>query len=126
MVTDFPSRSDRGHGSLMAELLVAMALLSAAVLPLAYSLTSEKNIARLHYQRAVAVEIVDGEMEALRAGDWRAWAPGVHDYAVHSIAATNLPAGRFVLTVETNRIRLEWRPAQRQQGGSIVREVQVP
>ncbi len=126
MVIHLPVQSNRRRGSLMAELVVAMVMLTAALLPLAYSLASEKNLARLHYQRAVAVEIVDGEMEALRAGEWRAQPPGAHVYTVRAAAATNLPPGQFLLTIQTNRVRLEWQPAQRQQGGPVVREVMIP
>ena len=34
-----------------------------------------------------------------------------------------LPPGKFTLTIETNRVRLEWQPAVRGHGGSVVREV---
>jgi hypothetical protein len=107
----------------MTELLVALALLLGAVLPLAYSIASEKRLARSIYQRSVAMEIVDGEIEALVAGEWRAFSPGTHDYPVHARAAANLPPGRFVLSVSGDRIRLEWRPAQKHSGGSVLREV---
>ena len=68
--------SIRRRGALMTELFVAMALLTGALLPLAYSITSEKRLARASYQRAVAMEIVDGEMEVLAAGEWRAFSAG--------------------------------------------------
>jgi len=109
-------------GWLMVELLVALALLLGAVLPLAYSIASEKRLARSTYQRAVAMEIVDGEMETLLAGEWRAFGPGTHEYKVQARAATNLPPGEFVLQVTTDKIRLEWRPAQKHNGGSVTRE----
>jgi Tfp pilus assembly protein PilX len=118
-------RPTRERGALMVELLVAMALLTGALLPIAYSVGSEKRLARAYYQRAVAMEIVDGEIEALAAGEWRAFQPGTHDYAVQALAATNLPAGRFLLTVEAAKIRLEWRPAVKHHGGNVVREVGV-
>lgn len=107
----------------MAELLVATALLLGTLLPVAYSLTAERRIARSSYQRAVAIEIVDGEMEALLAGGWREFEPGTREYAVHAGAATNLPPGQFLLTIETGKLRLEWRPAPNQHGGRVVREV---
>ncbi len=58
----------RERGGLMVELLVAMALLVGALLPLAYSIASEMRYARAAYQRAVAMEIVDGELEVVAAG----------------------------------------------------------
>src|SRR4051812_36219234 len=50
--------ASRRLGAMMTELLVAMALLTGALLPLAYSFRSEKRLANASYQRAVAMEIV--------------------------------------------------------------------
>lgn len=112
----------RRSGSLLIELLVAMAILSAVVLPIAYSIAAERRFARAVYQRAVAVEIVDGEFEALAAGGWRSFTNGVTDYPVHARAAANLPPGRFLLTMTSQKIALEWRPEVKQHGGPVVRE----
>jgi hypothetical protein len=121
-----PGRCSRNRrGSLMIELLVAMALLTGALLPIAYSFASEKRYARSVYQRAVAMELVDGEVEILAAGAWRTFTNGVFDYEVRASAATNLPPGRFVLTVQPGNLRLEWRPSVKHHGGPVVREVRV-
>lgn len=107
----------------MLELIVAMALITGALLPLGYSFASEYRLARASYQRAIAMEIVDGEMEILAAGEWRTQPSGSSEYLVHAAAATNLPPGHFLLTRQNQTIRLEWRPATRQHGGSVIREV---
>ena len=116
------SRHRRQCGSLLVELLVAMALLVGVLFPLAYSFVTERRLTRSYYQRAVAMEIVDGEMEALLAGEWHAFAPGTHDYPVHAGAATNLPPGQFTLTVQPPKLRLRWQPAQKDRGGPVTRE----
>lgn len=113
------------RGALMLELLVAMALLTGALLPLAYSIAKEKRLVRAVYQRAVAMEIVDGEIEVLAAGGWRSYTNGVHEYQVQAQAATNLPPGRFLLTVKPEVLLLEWRPAVRQHGGVVIREAKL-
>ena len=123
MVIQFRTRLARERGTLMTELLVAMAILLVALMPLAYSLVGEKAVARSYYQRAVAMEIVDGEMEVLLAGGWKNYALGSHDYSIRAGAATNLPPGQFLLTVETNSLRLEWTPTVKHHGGHVVREV---
>jgi len=115
----------RQSGWLMVELLAGMALLVGALLPLAYSFATEKQAARAYYQRVVAMEIVDGEMEILAAGEWRTFKPGVQDYVSHAAALTNLPPGRFVLTISGQHLRLEWKPAIKHHGGPVVREVGV-
>jgi len=121
-----PSDRSRRRGALMTELLVAMAILAGVLLPLAYSITSEKHFARSAYYRAVAMEIVDGEMEILAAGEWRVFSSGPHDYSVHGSSATNLPPGRFLLTVAPDKVRLEWKPTAKRCGGPVVfREAQI-
>jgi hypothetical protein len=119
------SRSARRNGALLTELLVAMAILTGALLPIAYSIVSERRLARACYQRGVAMEIVDGEMETLIAGEWRAFATGTQEYPVRAGAATNLPPGRFVLTVQADRVRLEWRPSVLHHGGPVIRELKL-
>lgn len=108
---------------MMAELLVAIAIFLVALLPIAYSFTAERKLARVDYERAVAMEIVDGEMEVLVAGEWRAFPSGTHPYAVNAQARTNLPPGQFTLTIESNKVRLAWQPAVKRHGGPVVREV---
>jgi len=126
MVTRLTTGRGRRSGALMTELLIAMAMMVSVLLPLAYSITSEKRLARTAFHRAVAMEIVDGEMEILAAGEWRSFAPGQHEYPIHAIAATNLPPGRFLLTVGTDKVRLEWQPSAKKYGGAVVlREAKI-
>jgi hypothetical protein len=112
----------RQRAALMTDLMVSIALLSLAILPIAYSFQSEKKLARGYYERAVAMEIVDGEMESLLAGDWRKFQSGTQNYPTVAQAATNLSDGKFLLTLRSNRIRLEWQP-KKHHGGAVVREV---
>lgn len=124
MVITLPTCSrQRRSGVLMSDLLVGIALLCLAIVPIATSLTREKLAVRTSYQRAVAMEIVDGEMELLVAGEWRSYTNGVHQLTPRAKAATNLPPGKFQLTVAAKHLRLEWRPDATGQGGSICREV---
>ena len=122
MVIPPPRNSLRQRGSLMAEMMVAIAILMAVIVPVAYSFDAEKRAARATYNHAIAMEIVDGEMEVLLAGEWRAFTPGTHPYAVKANALTNLPPGEFILTLETNKVRLEWKPSVTRRGGPVVRE----
>lgn len=106
----------------MIELLVAMSILVGVMMPLAWSLASERRLARALYQRAVAMEIVDGELEVLLAGEWKTYGAGRHPYAVNSVSLTNLPQGEFWLTVQTNNVKLEWKPTVQHHGGAVARE----
>ena len=119
-------RVTRRTGALMIEFLVAMALVMGALLPLAYSFAKEKRLARALYQRAIPMEIVDGEIEVLAAGSWKELTNGVSVFSVRALAATNLPPGRFLLTRADKRLKLEWRPEVKQHGGAVVREITLP
>jgi hypothetical protein len=111
---------------LMVELIVAMAILAIAFIPLAYSVQTDAKEFRAVYQRALAMEIVDGEMEILAAGEWRALPEGTQTYVVQAAAAQNLPPGRFQFTRQGNHLRLEWSATDKHGLGRIVREVTVP
>src|SRR5580698_5723493 len=83
------------RGFLEVDLLVGLAILSLAILPLGFSFVQERQVLRAEYFRAAANEIVDGEMEILAAGDWKNYSDGSQTYTVHAHAAANLPSGHF-------------------------------
>ncbi|MGD0813593.1 MAG: prepilin-type N-terminal cleavage/methylation domain-containing protein [Verrucomicrobiota bacterium] len=111
------------RGFAMAEMVMAMAILVIAMLPLSFSVNADARLFRGTYQRAVAMEIVDGEIEVLAAGEWRDFPEGAHSYVVHANAAANLPPGQFLLTRNGPHLRLEWSSTKKQGIGPVVREV---
>ncbi len=119
-------RRRRAAGSmLIAELVVAMGIAVAVLAPLSIGFVKDAHLLRAEYYRAVAMEIVDGEMEILVAGEWQAYPEGTHEYKVSARAAANLPRGKFVLTRTGNRLRLEWSAATARGIGRVVREATV-
>jgi hypothetical protein len=118
------SSSNRTRGWLVAELMFALGFIIIALIPLAYSFRAEQKLVRVHYNQAVALEIVDGEMEILHAGDWRSVLEGEQPYKVTAASATNLPPGAFFLSRTGAMFRLEWRPAKKRSGGAVARQVQ--
>jgi hypothetical protein len=118
------SRDKSCRGMLTTEMIVGMAILVLAVLPIGYSLVNDARALRMTYQHAVAMEIVDGEMEILAAGQWRSFPEGTNAYTVHAASATNLPPGKFQLIRAGNHIQLEWR-CNPPRAAKIVREVTV-
>jgi hypothetical protein len=123
MVTRRPTGNERG--ALATECVVALGILAAVMLPLSFSFMQETKMCRAYYHRAVALEIIDGEMELLAAGEWRAFREGRQDYPVLAASATNLPPGEFALTLRDGLARLEWTPRARRAGGAVVREVRL-
>lgn len=112
-------------GALATECAIALGILAAVMIPLSVSFIRETRLCRAYFHKAVALEIVDGEMEALAAGEWQAWEPGEHLYKVKATAATNLPPGKFVFKLGKEQMRLEWIPASSNQGGRVFREVKL-
>ena len=117
--------SRRRRGALITEVVIAMGMLTFAMLPLAFSFVREQKLTRAYFNRAIVMEIIDGEMEALMAGEWRAFTPGAQTYPVRAEAARSLPPGKFVLTLASDRVRLEWLPEKTGKGGKMVRETRV-
>jgi hypothetical protein len=116
----------RERGMLMTELVIAVGILGLIMIPLSVAVLEEIRMCRVYYNDAVAMEIVDGEMEILAAGEWRAFREGEHTYPVKAGALTNLPPGRFVLTRTPKVVRLEWRPEKPGHGRAMLREVKLP
>jgi len=109
----------------LLELIVAVGILAVLITAFAGVQWREGKLMRDYYYHAVAMQIVDGEMEALAAGEWKAHAEGSHAYEVRAESAKNLPPGRFVLTVGEKSVRLEWIPASVAAGFPVAREVGV-
>jgi hypothetical protein len=115
----------RAGGFLQIDLVIGMAILSIAIIPLGISFAHEQRMLRTEYVRCVADEIVDGEAEILAAGNWENVPDGAQDYSVKSKAAAHLPAGRFQLTKTGNHLRLEWTPERLHGVSAVVREVTI-
>ena len=116
----------RQRGSMTAEVAVSLGILVTVALPLVMSFVKDQKEGRDQYLRAVAMEIVDGEMEVLAAGAWRQYAPGRHEYPIAAAAAGNLPEGDFIFTRDETTIRLEWRPRNRPRRMNVKREMRLP
>lgn len=112
----------RLRGFLEVDMMVGLAILTLAVLPLGYTFARERQVLKIEYCRAVADEIVDGEMEILLAGAGKNLPDGPQTYSVNARAASQLPPGRFQLTKTGNHLRLEWTPGVRRGFVSVVRE----
>jgi hypothetical protein len=107
---------------LTTELIVAMAILVLAAMPLALSFAQEGKVLRQSYQKAAAMELIDGELEILLAGEWRAFKEGSQPYELRADSAKNLPPGKTVLTITAKQVRLEWLPEKGELATKVVRE----
>ncbi len=112
----------------MVELTVAMVILITALIPIALSIMKDQRASHNYYFKAIAMEIVDGEMEILRNGYWKEFEQGTQPYLTTAKAAANLPEGNFILTLKGKLIRLEWKIKEgryRYYRVNVVREVSI-
>ena len=110
------------RGFLMVDLMVGLAILSIAVVPLGYSFARERQVLRIEYFHSVINELVDGEMEILAAGAAKDLPDGSRIYPVQSRAIDKLPPGHFQLTKTGSHLRLEWLPDEKRGLSPVVRE----
>ena len=115
----------RSRGFLEVDLMIGLAILTLAVVPLGFAFARERQVLKIEYARSVANEVVDGEMEILAAGHWKDFPDGAQNYSVHANTVSSLPEGHFHLTKTGNRLRLEWNAYEKRGIGAVVREVTV-
>ncbi|HEY4417013.1 MAG TPA: hypothetical protein VGO57_15090 [Verrucomicrobiae bacterium] len=130
MKTDIHNRGQfpqaRRRGFLLIDLVVGLAILAIAILPLGFSFVRERQVLRMEYRHSVANEIVDGEMEILMAGEAKSFPDGLQRYPVQAAAARQLPPGHFQLTKNGKHLRLEWLSDKGYGLGTIIRETTLP
>jgi hypothetical protein len=112
----------RCHGFLQFDLVIGLAILGIAVMPLGYAFSRERQTLRMEYRHCVINELVDGEMEILAAGAARNLPDGPQNLPVQSQAVNQLPAGHFELTKSGNHLRLAWLPDEKCGLSAVVRE----
>ena len=128
MVTKKQNRQRERGAVLLAELIVALVLLATALIPITFSIINDQRTFRNYYFKAIAMEIVDGEMEILKSGYWKEFEQGAQPYPTTAKAGENLPEGDFILTLKGKLIRLEWKIKEgryRYYRVHVVREVNI-
>jgi hypothetical protein len=113
------------RGFLQIDLVVGLAILAIAIVPLGFSFARERQVLKIEYFHSVINELVDGEMEILAAGEAKNFPDGSQNYSVHAASAAHLPPGHFQLTKNGNHLRLEWLPDEKRGLGAVVRETTI-
>jgi hypothetical protein len=121
----FRNGTSTRRGFLEVDLAVGLAILALAIMPIGYSFIREREVLRAEYFHSAAMEIVDGEMEVLAAGDWKNFPNGSQNYVVHGPTADRLPPGHFQLTKTGHHLRLEWSPIRNHGIPPVVREITI-
>ena len=110
---------------LQLDVAVAITVLALVFIPLSVSSSGDLDLARRQYFEAVALQLIDGEMDVLLAGERRKYTTGEHRITPVGEAVQNLPEGEFVLTVHDQKLTLAWVPTKRAKWGRVERVVEL-
>ena len=110
---------------LQLDVAIALTVLALVFIPLSVSSSGDLDLARRQYFEAVALQLIDGEMDVLLAGERRKYTPGEHQIKPVGEAVQNLPEGEFVLTVHDQKLTLAWVPTKRAKWGRVERVVEL-
>ena len=110
---------------LQLDVAVAITVLALVFIPLSVSSSGDLDLARRQYFEAVALQLIDGEMDVLLAGERRKYTPGEHQIKPVGEAVQNLPEGEFVLSVQDQKLILAWVPKKLVKWGRVDRVVQL-
>ena len=110
---------------LQLDVAVAITVLALVFIPLSVSSSGDLDLARRQYFEAVALQLIDGEIDVLLAGERRKYTPGEHQIKPVGEAVQNLPEGEFVLSVQDEKLTLAWMPKNLAKWGRVERVVQL-
>jgi hypothetical protein len=125
MILSRTTRVARCRAFLQLDVAVAITVLALVFIPLSVSSSGDLDLARRHYFEAVALQLIDGEMDVLLAGERQKYTTGEHRITPVGEAVQNLPEGEFVLTVQEQKLTLAWTPTKRAKWGRIERVVEL-
>ena len=125
MILSRTTRVARCRAFLQLDVAVAITVLALVFIPLSISSSGDLDLARRHYFEAVALQLIDGEMDVLLAGERRKHTTGKHRITPIGEAVQNLPEGEFVLTVHDQKLTLAWVPNKRAKWGRVERVVEL-
>ena len=110
---------------LQLDVAVAITVLALVFIPLSVSSSGDLDLARRQYFEAVALQLIDGEMDVLLAGERQKYTTGEHRITPVGEAVQNLPESEFVLTVHDQKLTLAWVPTKRAKWGRDERVVEL-
>ena len=125
MILSRTTSAARCRAFLQLDIAVAITVLALVFIPLSISSSGDLDLARRHYFEAVALQLIDGEMDVLLAGERRKHTTGEHRITPIGEAVQNLPEGEFVLTLHDQKLTLAWVPTKRAKWGRVERVVEL-
>ncbi len=125
MILGRTTRVAKCRAFLQLDVAVAITVLALVFIPLSVSSSGDLDLARRQYFEAVALQLIDGEMDVLLAGERQKYTTGEHRITPVGESVQNLPEGEFVLTVHDQKLTLAWVPTKRAKWGRVERVVEL-
>ena len=107
------------------DVVLGIALLLLVFIPFSVTSSGELDLARRQQFQAVALQMIDGEMDVLLAGERQKYAAGEHTITPPGEAVQSLPEGKFVLTVGEKELTLAWTAVKQAKWGRVERVVKL-
>ena len=107
------------------DVMGAIVILMLVFIPLTVTSSRKLDLARRHHVEAVVLQLIDGEIDVLLAGEHKKYNFGEHRITPAGEAAEDLPKGDFILTLKKKQLSLVWIPVKQAKWGRIDREVNL-
>ncbi len=116
------------HNFMIYEIMIAITVLSIALIPLAYNIKAEMQMLSALYYRSVAEQVLDGHIKFLALGEYKKYTEGQQKYIINNKAFNQLPKGNITLEIsktEENSIKiiLQWETIKKHGIGKIYKEI---
>ena len=118
-------RSMRCLAFIQLDIALAIVILGLIFIPLSVTSSAKLDLARRHHFKAVALNLIDGEIDVLLAGEIKKYKPGESLITPPGEAVGSLPKGEFILTLNDKIFKLEWVPEKSTKWGRVQREVNL-
>ena len=103
--------------------MLAVSILMLLFIPFGVTSSGKLDLARRQHFEAVALQMIDGELDVLLAGERQKYPLGEHKITPPGEAVKTLPVGEFILIVKEKQLFLAWVPEKEAKWGRVEREV---
>jgi len=105
------------------DVVLAVSILILLFIPFGVTSSGKLDLARRQHFEAVALQMIDGELDVLLAGERQKYPLGEHKITPPGEAVKTLPVGEFILIVKEKQLSLAWVPEKGAKWGRVEREV---
>ena len=105
------------------DLMLAVSILMLLFIPFGVTSSGKLDLARRQHFEAVALQMIDGELDVLLAGERQKYPLGEHKITPPGAAVKTLPVGEYILVVKENQLSIAWVPEKEAKWGRVEREV---